>query len=140
MSWLPAEKTAQAPSAARTARTSRPSVSRLLEVLEPAAGEQVLEVGAGTGYYSFAVAAAVGPRGRLWALDSQPEMLAHLERKAAERGIENLVPVPAAAERLPFEDGSFDAACMAMVMGDLSDPEATLARRRRLAFIAGWER
>ena len=42
---------------------------RLRELLEPAPGERLLEVGPGTGYYALAVAGWLGANGRLDVLD-----------------------------------------------------------------------
>jgi ubiquinone/menaquinone biosynthesis C-methylase UbiE len=44
-------------------------------MLDPESGERVLEVGAGTGYYSLHVARWVEPGGALDVLDIQQEML-----------------------------------------------------------------
>src|SRR6266550_4520025 len=55
--------------------------ARLIEVLEPAPGEQILEIGPGTGYYSLEVARLL-EGGRLDVFDIQQEMLDHVMRRA----------------------------------------------------------
>src|SRR5215468_11506474 len=50
---------------------------RLREILDPKAGERILEVGPGTGYYTLDVADSITPEGRLDILDLQAEMLEH---------------------------------------------------------------
>ncbi len=52
----------------------------------------VADIGAGTGYFSFPVAAEV-PDGRVLAVDIQPEMLAIVEARKAQLGITNVQPV-----------------------------------------------
>lgn len=49
----------------------RPLITRrrLLEILDPVAGERMLEVGPGTGYYTLAVAARLEPAGTLEILE-----------------------------------------------------------------------
>jgi ubiquinone/menaquinone biosynthesis C-methylase UbiE len=101
-------------------------------VLRPARGERILEVGAGTGHYTLGVASLLGPEGRLTALDSQLEMLEHLDRRAAEGRARNIVTVEGDARALPFEEGSFDAAYMAMVLGEIPDRGAALRELRRV--------
>jgi len=51
--------------------------------------ETVVDVGAGSGYFSFRLARAV-PRGTVLATDIQPEMVRHMHHKAMSEGIQNL--------------------------------------------------
>src|SRR5687767_5851383 len=81
---------------------------RLVEVLDPRSGERILELGPGTGYYSLDVASALG-EGTLAVLDVQQEMLDHVMREAAKRGIPNIEPSLGDARALPYDDDSFDA-------------------------------
>ena len=61
--------------------------------LEP--GDVACDVGAGNGYHSLKMAAAVGPKGKVIASDLQPEMLELLEVRAKETGVSNLQTVQA---------------------------------------------
>jgi SAM-dependent methyltransferase len=54
--------------------------------------ETVLDLGAGSGYFSFQLARAV-PRGKVVAADLEPEMIRHIHHKAVAEGITNLAPV-----------------------------------------------
>jgi precorrin-6B methylase 2 len=47
-------------------------------------GETIADVGAGTGYFSLPLAQAVGPQGRVYAVDAQKEMLSLLRQKLDE--------------------------------------------------------
>jgi hypothetical protein len=70
----------------------RPLVScrRLLEVLAPLAGERMLELGPGSGYYTLPVAERLGPEGTLEILDIQQRFLDHTLERARKRGIGNI--------------------------------------------------
>ncbi len=46
-------------------------------------GFAVADIGAGTGLFTFPFADAVGPTGRVYAVDISPALLAHLRRRAA---------------------------------------------------------
>src|ERR687891_2375536 len=105
---------------------------RLRSVLEPAAGERVLEVGPGTGYYSLPVARWVGPSGRLDVLDIQQEMLDHTLGQAAAEGIVNIACERADAREMPYEDSSFDAAYLVTVLGEIPDQDAALRELARV--------
>jgi ubiquinone/menaquinone biosynthesis C-methylase UbiE len=105
---------------------------RLREILEPRAGERVLEVGPGTGYYALEVAEWITPGGTLAIFDLQPEMLDHTMRGAAERGLANLEPTQGDARDLPYPDASFDAAYLVTVLGEIPDQDAALRELRRV--------
>jgi ubiquinone/menaquinone biosynthesis C-methylase UbiE len=110
---------------------------RLREILEPARGERVLEVGPGTGYYALPVASWLAPEGRLDVLDVQQEMLDHTLRRAAEEGVENISPTRGDAREMPYHDGIFDAAFLVTVLGEIPDQDAALRELSRVVKPGG---
>jgi ubiquinone/menaquinone biosynthesis C-methylase UbiE len=110
---------------------------RLREILEARQGERILEVGPGTGYYTLDVAEWVKPDGRLDILDLQREMLDHTMRRAGEAGLANVTPTQADATSMPYEDGTFDAAYLVAVLGEIPDQDAALRELRRVTKPAG---
>jgi len=106
--------------------------ARLREALAPAPGERVLEVGPGTGYYALEMAAWLAPGGRLDVLDLQQQMLDHTLRRAAARGLSNLVATQGDARALPYDDASFDAAYLVTVLGEIPDQNAALRQLARV--------
>jgi ubiquinone/menaquinone biosynthesis C-methylase UbiE len=88
---------------------------------------RVLEVGAGTGLNFKLYPAGV----RVVALEPEPNMA----RRAADRRTEASSPVRlvrAQAERLPFTDGSFDAAVVSLVLCSVRSAERAVAEIRRV--------
>jgi ubiquinone/menaquinone biosynthesis C-methylase UbiE len=77
--------------------------------LDPA--DVVVDLGAGSGYFTFRLARRV-PDGRVLAVDIQPEMLERLARGAAERGLDNVEPVPGAVDDPGLAPDSVDAVLM----------------------------
>jgi len=104
---------------------------RLQEVLEPRADGRVLEIGPGTGFYTYALA-RWAPAGRVEIFDLQQEFLDHVMRGAAERGIGNIVPTQGDATNLPYEDAAVDAVVLTAVLGEIPDPGAALREIRRV--------
>jgi ubiquinone/menaquinone biosynthesis C-methylase UbiE len=104
---------------------------RLLEILAPAAGERILEIGPGTGYYSIPVAQKL-TGGTLAVFDIQQEMLDHVMREAEKQEISNVEPTLGDALALPYEDGSFDAAYLVTVLGEIPDQDAALHELARV--------
>lgn len=111
--------------------------ARLRSVLGPEPGERLLEIGPGTGYYSLELASWVGPEGTLELFDLQREFLDHVERAAAERGLENIVATQGDATALPYADDSIDAVVLTAVLGEIPDPLAALREIRRVLRPAG---
>lgn len=60
---------------------------RLAALLDPAPGEKILDVAAGTGAVTLAAAQAVGPGGRVVAIDLSEGMLGRLEEKLRHFGL-----------------------------------------------------
>jgi ubiquinone/menaquinone biosynthesis C-methylase UbiE len=103
---------------------------RLRSILVPHPGERILEIGPGTGYYTFHMADWVGPDGRVEIFDLQQEFLDHVMRGSGVRA--NIVPTQGDATELPYEDGSMDAVVLTAVLGEIPDPGAALREIRRV--------
>jgi SAM-dependent methyltransferase len=112
----------------------RPLLTRsgLLEVLAPAAGERMLELGPGSGYYTLPVAARLVPGGILEILDIQRRFLDHTLERARRQGIDNIVATLGDGRSLPYRDESFDAAYLMATLGEIADPAAALHELRRV--------
>ena len=104
---------------------------RLIEILEPRPGERVLEVGPGTGYYTFEMAGRLDG-GQVDIFDIQQEMLDHVMREANRRGVTNVQPALGDAQALPYGDASFDAAVLITVLGEIPDQDRALAEIARV--------
>ena len=117
-------------------RSSAPTAFAMLaplqSLLEPRAGERVLEVGAGNGYYTLEIAARVVPGGSVDILDAHPDQLAAAMRGAEERGLSNIAPTLGDARYLPFDDATFHAVYLVAALGDQPDGTAVLAELRRV--------
>ena len=105
---------------------------RLRAVLAPEAGERVLEIGPGVGYYTLDMAEWVGPEGTIEIFDLQQEFLDHTTGRASERGHANVVPTQGDATALNFEDDSIDAVVLTAVLGEIPDPVAALREIQRV--------
>lgn len=72
-------------------------------------GQQVLDLGSGTGYPAVLAAQVVGPQGKVIGVDLADDMLAAARRKAAKLGFSNVEFRTGDVTTLPFPSGSFDA-------------------------------
>lgn len=97
------------------------------ETLRAARGRTV-DLGAGTGVNLALYPEAVT---ELVLAEPDPHMGKRLRRKVAEAGAD-VELVEAGAERLPFEDASFDTAVFTLVLCTVPDPAAALAEAARV--------
>lgn len=92
-------------------------------------GEQVLDIGAGTGRVSDRLSGMVGAYGRVYTADFAIEML----RRARERLDPTCTrPVCSEAERLPFRDSRFDKIVCFSAFPHFLDPLRTLHEMFRI--------
>lgn len=83
-----------------------------------APGEQVLEVGCGTGDLALLAAAEVGATGRVVGIDPSPEMIAVAQHKASHANASvDFIVQP--AEAMSFADASFDVVLSSLMMHHL---------------------
>ena len=75
---------------AHTDATMEPVTKALLAFAAPAAGERVVDVGCGCGAPTLEFARAVGPTGRVIAMDISGPMLAEAEARTKDAGLTNI--------------------------------------------------
>jgi len=99
---------------------------RALDAIRIQKGSTVADVGAGSGYMTVRMARRVGPEGRVYATDLQPQMLAMLRERLQKERIANVTPVQGAIDdpRLPPE--TLDLILMVDVYHELSEPQKML--------------
>ena len=90
------------------------SRDELVDVLDPAPGDAVADLGSGTGFYTVDVAPYVGT---LYAVDVQPVMHELFERKGLPGNVE---PVTAEVADLPFADDGLDRAFSTMTFHEFA--------------------
>ena len=96
------------------------------------AGQTVLELGPGPGYYTIEASRMVGESGRILCVDLQPGMLELLARRLSENAVANAEMIVADATRLPLADACVDLAFLVTVLGEVPDRPAALAELRRV--------
>lgn len=108
------------------------------ERMHAAAGVAVLDVGCGPATDTLALAALVGPRGRVAGVDQDPAMVAEADRRAAAAGLADRVEHRQGdATALPFADARFDAVRSERLFMHLPDPEGALREMARVTRPGG---
>ena len=89
-----------------------------------AAGERVIDVGAGAGFDSFIAAGQVGPEGAVVGVDMTDEMLTKSRETAAQLGVEHVKFRQGLAESLPVKNGWADVVVSNGVINLCADKRA----------------
>jgi arsenite methyltransferase len=108
---------------------------RVLQVLNLAPGEYVLDIGSGPGLLAYDMAAAVGPQGRVSGIDASAAMVGMSAKRCLSQSWAEFRTADAA--RLPYPDDSFDAAVSTQVYEYLADVPAALRELHRVLRTGG---
>ena len=105
-------------------RRNQESTALLLARLGVTGGENVLEIGCGTGALTVPLAAAVGDNGRLVAVDISEPMIGVARERVEERGLHNVKLLLGDAQVFEFEPAAFDLATSRMGVMFFANPTA----------------
>lgn len=94
-------------------------------------GHRVLDLGCGPGLVSFELAALVGERGSVVALDESARWIAHVEGEVRARGVSNLRTVQSRIQEAELEPESFDFVVARWVLSFLPEPGKIVHRIAR---------
>jgi len=115
-----------APWLERPEREAEEAPTKAITALQLRPGQTIADIGAGSGYYTMLLSAAVGPRGRVYATDIQPEMLALIRQKVEKRRLSNVELLLGTTTESRLPDGAIDVALMVDVYHELAQPQAFL--------------
>jgi len=80
--------------------------AEVIELLQLAPGDVVADVGTGTGYFVGWLSRAVGPTGKVLALDIEPKMIEFVTQRAQQQKLSNVEPRQVAADDPGLAPGS----------------------------------
>jgi ubiquinone/menaquinone biosynthesis C-methylase UbiE len=106
----------------RPEREAEEAPSLLLKSLKIKPGQTLVDLGAGSGYLTFPMAKLTGPKGKVFAVDIQQEMLDILQTRARQRNLRNIVSVLGAADDPKLPENSADMILMVDVYHEFEFP------------------
>jgi ubiquinone/menaquinone biosynthesis C-methylase UbiE len=127
---------AQVMSAAGAAWLDRPErieeeqPDKALDVLKIQPGSVVADIGAGSGYFTTRLAGRVGPTGRVYAVDIQPEMLRLLGLRLKADNLTNVTLVQGQIDDPRLSPATLDLELMVDVYHEFSAPQTMLRHLR----------
>jgi ubiquinone/menaquinone biosynthesis C-methylase UbiE len=116
----------------RPEREAEEAPSKAIAALDVREGQVVADVGAGSGYYSVRLARAVGEKGRVYATDIQPEMLAIIKSKVASERLSNVDLVLGTETDPKLPAAAIDLVLMVDVYHELARPQEMLRALKRV--------
>ena len=105
----------------RTERERQERTDLLIAGLRLSEDFVVADIGAGTGYFTFPVAQRV-PRGKVFSVDIQPEMLARIARRKALENVANVETVLGTEDDPKLPDNEIDLAFIVDAYHEFSFP------------------
>jgi ubiquinone/menaquinone biosynthesis C-methylase UbiE len=114
----------------RPEREAEEQPDAALDAIGIAKGSTVADVGAGAGYLTWRLAERVGPTGKVYGNDIQPQMLDLLRRNMQQRHLTNVEPVLGAIDDPKLPRGAVDLVLLVDVYHEFSEPQAMLRHIR----------
>ena len=112
------------------------SPEQLLNMIPLKETDNILDFGAGTGYFSIPAAKRI--LGNVYALDIDAEMLEIINEKAQKQQLTNIVPVQGSMEALPLPDGSIDLIIASLVLHEIQPLAPLLQQMKNLLKKEGY--
>jgi gamma-glutamyltranspeptidase/glutathione hydrolase len=106
----------------RPEREKEEAPSKMLTALKLKPGDVVADVGAGSGYHTFRMSKMVGPKGKIYAVDIQPEMLAIIRARMKTGKVSNVIPVKGTVTDPRLPAGAIDMGLMVDVYHEFDHP------------------
>jgi precorrin-6B methylase 2 len=106
----------------RPEREREEAPTKLMEELKIKEGDVVADVGAGSGYFTFRMSPKVGAKGKVLAVDIQPEMLEEIKKKSRARKIDNVEPVLGTEKDPKLPENAVDMILLVDVYHEFSFP------------------
>jgi ubiquinone/menaquinone biosynthesis C-methylase UbiE len=111
-------------------------------------GQVVADIGSGSGLFTRPMARAVEPSGKVYAVDIDRDLLAHVARTAADQGIRNITTVLAPEDSPSLPKGSLDVALICDTLHHIAQRQVYLQNLREclkpdgrlviIDFSTGW--
>ncbi len=115
----------------RKERQAEEDCTHLLKALKLKPGQTVCDMGCGNGFYTLKMARQVGDRGKVLAVDIQPEMLSLLDKQLQGKHIENVDLILSTPIDPKLPPGEVDLILIVDVYHEFSYPEQMLRAMRK---------
>jgi ubiquinone/menaquinone biosynthesis C-methylase UbiE len=109
----------------------------ILETAGLCSGMVFVDVGCGDGFFTIMAAQLVGPKGMVYAVDTDPSAIDRLKRKASSKRLTNVKAVTAEAEETVFCKQCADIVFYSIVLHDFREPARVLLNAKQMLKPSG---
>lgn len=114
----------------RRVREAEEGPSQMREQLHVKPGMVVCDMGCGNGYHTLPLAEMVGEKGKVYAVDVQPEMIEMLKQNIESKDLKNIVPITSLYHDPKLPPNTCDMILLVDVYHEFSHPVQMLAGMR----------
>jgi len=100
--------------------------AQIVEALQLNTGDEIADIGAGTGFFSLLFAKKVGPEGRVYALELSDRFIEHIQGQAKVQGLPQLLAKKSGAESVGLAPNSIDVAFICDTYHHFENPQAVM--------------
>lgn len=93
------------------------------------AGEWIVDLGCGTGFFTIPASEIIQEEGKIYALDKSSKMLTYLRTKIEKP---NIVPILLEGQKIPLKDQLLDCVLLAFVLSEVEDLGFLLREAKRV--------
>jgi ubiquinone/menaquinone biosynthesis C-methylase UbiE len=111
----------------RRVREDEEAPTKMRKELNVKPGMAVCDMGCGNGFHTLPLAEMVGEKGKVFAVDVQPEMIEMLNKRIAAKGIKNIEPIVGLYHDPKLPPNSCDMILLVDVYHEFSHPVQMLA-------------
>jgi arsenite methyltransferase len=96
----------------KKASDPKSKADQILETLALQPGQNIADIGAGGGYFCLRFAETIGRKGKVYAVDTNPEFLEFIRNSAKEKKLNNVKTILVTKDKLPIPGKSLDLVFM----------------------------
>ena len=111
-------------------RDEKLHINSVMDILSIAPGKTVADIGAGSGWFTVRAAKRVTETGTVYAVDINPEAVAHIAHRAQQEHLRNVKTVLSKADNPELPANTIDAVLLLKTYHEVANPVALLRNLR----------
>jgi SAM-dependent methyltransferase len=112
-------------------RDEKLQINRVMDVLRIREGSAVADIGAGSGWFTVRAARRVGATGEVFAVEINPEYVAHVERRAKAENLPQVRAVLGREDDPALPEASVDAVLILKTYHEIAEPVRLMRNLRK---------